>query len=120
MGDDAVGAAKGLYSWFTGPGGQVAFAGAFGGLVKSITLRERPLEGLGSLIVGTACSVYASPIALVVFEPMIGRLVTKPGALDTFAGFSAGIAGMALVGFILDVWRGWRRVVRPDRSGPIQ
>jgi len=120
MGDQAAGAAKGFLTWLTEPGGQLAVAGAFGGLVKSITMRERLIEGVGSLIVGTACSVYASPIALIIFEPALGRLVTKPGALDQFAGFTAGIAGMAIVAFILEAWRGWRRLVRPDRSGAIR
>lgn len=115
MGEEA---AKGLYTWLSGQGGQLALAGALGGLVKSITLRERPIEGVGSLIVGTACSIYASPIALIVFEPALGHLVTRPGALDTFAGFSAGVAGMAVVGFILDFWRVWRRAPRRG-SGPL-
>ena len=120
MSDEATGAARGFLHWLSEPVGQLALAGAFGGLVKAITLRERPIEGLGSLIVGVACSIYASPISLVVFEPALGRLVTKPGALDTFAGFSAGIAGMAIVGFILETWRFWRRFVRSDKSGAMQ
>lgn len=119
MGDDAAGAAKGLYTWLSGPGGQLALAGALGGVVRSITLRERPIEGIGSLIVGTACSIYASPLALIVFDPVLGRLITKPGALDTFAGFATGILGMAIVGFILDVWRARRNAARRDSSGPL-
>lgn len=109
MADDPTAAARGLYSWLTGPGGQVALAGALGGLVKSITLRERPLEGIGSLIVGCACSVYVSPLALVVFEPTLGKIITRPGALDTFAGFVTGVGGMAVVGFVVDVWRARRK-----------
>lgn len=105
MTDDPGSVARGVHSWLSGPAGQLALAGAAGGLVKSITLRERPIEGVGSLIVGVACSIYASPLTLVVFEPILNKIVTKPGALDNFAGFATGIAGMAVVGFILDLWR---------------
>jgi len=108
MADDPHSAARGLYSWLSGPAGQLALAGAAGGVVRSITLRERPAEGVGSLIVGIACSIYVSPLALIVFDPLLGRIITKPGALDTFAGFVTGVAGMAVVGFILDVWRARR------------
>lgn len=109
MADDSAGMAKGFWTWITGPGGQVALAGAMGGLVKSITLRERPLEGIGSLVVGCACSIYVSPLALVLFEPTVGKIITRPGALDTFAGFVTGVGGMAVVGFVLDVWRARRK-----------
>lgn len=108
MSDEVTGAAKGLYGWLSGPAGQLAVAGAAGGIVRSITLRERPLEGLGSLIVGMVCSIYVSPLAQVVFEPLLGKLFAKPDALSTFSGFVTGVGGMAVVGFVLDMWRARR------------
>ena len=98
---------KGLFGWLLDPAAQLALAGAAGGVVRSITLRENWKEGVGSLVVGIACSIYASPLSLIVFEPLLGKLIVKPGALDTFAGFATGVAGMAFVGFIRDFYR-WR------------
>lgn len=79
-------------------------AGALGGLVRTLTLRDNVREGIPNVIVGTVCGLYLSPLAVPLLEPTIGRLV--PSSQETLVGLSGlvmGIAGMAVVGFIIDL-----------------
>lgn len=106
--NQTTGLMKGFWHWLSDVGGQAMLAGAAGGLVRSITLREKWTEGLGSLVVGALCALYASPVAYAAFEPVVGRLMPGDSSIRGFSGFISGIVGMAFVGFVLDVWKSWR------------
>lgn len=108
--------ASGFFEWLASASGQIAISGALGGLVKSITLRERWFEGLGSLIVGCFCALYISPLAIPVIEPVIGSIMSQKGQVSTFAGFVTGIGGMALVGLIFDIIAARRRSLQESRG----
>ncbi len=98
-------------SWMGTTKGQVALAGALGGVVRSITLRENWRDGLLTLITGAVCATYLTPLVMPVLEPTLGKLVIQPDALSTFSGFVVGIGGMAVAGFVIDIWTARRRAV---------
>lgn len=100
-------AAKAFWQWLLAPSGQAALAGAAGGFVRALTLREKLQEGVASLIVGAFCAIYAAPLTLGVIGPVLRSLI-KPDALDGFCAFATGVCGMAVVGFLLDMWKFYR------------
>ena len=106
MNDPAI-SGQGFLEWLISPSGQVAVAGAAGGMVKSITLRESWREGAASLTVGLICARYVSPLAQPAFEKFLPTSTNS----ETLAGFLVGVGGMAVVGFVLDVWQARRRAI---------
>jgi len=105
-------AAKAFWQWLTSnAGGQAALAGAAGGFVRALTLRETFKEGSASLFVGALCAMYAAPLTLGAIGPVLSHLI-KPDALDGFCAFATGIGGMAVVGFVLDLWKSYRKQIK--------
>jgi len=97
------------FSFLTEKGVAVVISGAAGGLVKWITLREKLMDGVASILVGGICAYYLSPLALPAIEPILGRLIIENDAKVGLSGFLIGVGGIAVSGFIIDIWRGWRR-----------
>lgn len=91
-----------LPDWLFSDAGKAAVAGALGGLVRWITLREKPREGLGALIVGAICALYLGPIVEPILEPAIGRIAPDNDSAG-FASFVVGLGGISLAGFVIDV-----------------
>jgi hypothetical protein len=99
-----------ILTWLWSEPGKAALAGALGGIVRWVTLREHWRDGILSLLVGAICAVYLGPLVAPILEPVIGRLA--PGG-DT-AGFSAfivGIGGMSISGMLIDIFRARRAEV---------
>jgi hypothetical protein len=99
-----------ILTWLWTEPGKAALAGALGGIVRWVTLREHWRDGILSLLVGAICAVYLGPLVAPILEPVIGRLA--PGG-DT-AGFSAfvvGIGGMSISGLLIDIFRARRAEV---------
>lgn len=94
-----------LWEFFASDKAELAAAGAAGGLVRWLTLRERPREGLISVTVGALCSLYLGPVGSPMLEPMIGKLTTEPSNAMGVSGFLIGVGGMAVSGFVLDLWQ---------------
>jgi hypothetical protein len=91
-----------------GEQGAVAVAGAAGGVVRWLTLRENWKEGLINITVGAICAIYLEPVALPALEPVLGKVISSPAKLSNLAAFLVGIGGIAVSGFVLDLWA-WRR-----------
>jgi len=104
------GAAK-LLVWLATPEGQAAIAGAAGGLVRTLTLRDNWREGVPNLIVGCICAIYLHPLALPLLAPTIGRLDIPPQSLVGLSGLVMGVGGMSIVGFGLDVIKARRAAI---------
>lgn len=84
-------------------------AGALGGLVHTLTLRNNWREGVPNVIVGSVCALYLSPLALPILEPTIGKILPSDHSdLIGLSGMVVGISAMALVGFIIDVVKAGR------------
>lgn len=91
--------------------GAAAVAGAAGGLVRWLTLRERWQDGLISMAVGAVCAVYLGPLALPLLEPVLGKLIDKPAQLSNLSAFLVGMGGIAVSGFFIDLWNARRRQI---------
>lgn len=110
---------KGLevLTWLQSDHAGAALAGALGGLVRWVTLRESVREGLGSLLVGSVCALYLGPLVEPVLTPVLGKLAPGAGA-SGFASFVVGLGGIGFSGLILDILRNMRRRYVPAAETP--
>ena len=97
--------------WLFSDPGKLAIAGALGGLVRWITLRDNWRDGALGIIVGVICATYLSPLAIPILEPVVGKIMPA-GDVDGFSAFIIGMGGIAVSGFLIGVWEDWRRFVR--------
>ena len=105
----------GVIEWMFSPDGQAAVAGALGGLVRWMTLRDHWTEGVAALIVGAICAVYLGPMIEPILTPTIGRIAPDRDA-DGFAAFVVGLGGISLAGFLIDLIRARRGAPRRDEA----
>ena len=103
-------------SWITSEPGKAALAGALGGIVRWVTLRERWREGLLSLLVGSICAVYLGPLVAPIIEPVIGK-VAPAGDGNGFSAFVVGVGGISISGLLTDIFRARRgQATKEDRN----
>jgi hypothetical protein len=95
-----------------GDHGAVAVAGAAGGIVRWLTLRENWRDGIISVVIGALCAVYLEPLALPALEPILGKVISNPAKLSNLSAFLVGIGGIAVSGFVIDIWTARRRQIR--------
>lgn len=100
---------------FFGDKAQVVLAGAAGGIVRWLTLRQSKRDGLVAIVVGSLCAMYLSPLVFPLLNPVLSVIITDDLQKATFGGFLVGIGGIGIVGFILDIISSWRRKLRADR-----
>lgn len=96
-----------LLNWILTEPGKAAFAGALGGVVRWVTLKEKWQDGFLSLIVGSICAVYLGPLVAPILEPVIGKLAPA-GDSAGFSAFVVGIGGISISGLITDIFRARR------------
>lgn len=94
------------------PDAQQALAGAAGGLVRTLTLRDNWREGIANLVVGSLCAVYLPPLALFFLSPTLGKLDVPPAMIGNLSAFIMGLGGMTAAGFILDVIKAKRASIK--------
>jgi len=92
-----------------GEKGQVALAGAAGGLVRWLTLRERPLDGVIAVVIGAVSSIYLGPLAEPAINALLGTVMLEASSRSAFSGFIIGLGGTTVTGFVMDVWSARRR-----------
>lgn len=97
-----------VLEWLQSDAAGAALAGAAGGLVRWLTLRESLREGVGSLTVGALCAVYLGPMAEPMLAPVIGALPLDASP-EGFSSFLVGVGGIGLVGLIMETLRAWKR-----------
>jgi hypothetical protein len=91
-------------SWIFSDLGKAAIAGALGGLVRWVTLKESKRDGFTSLVVGGICAIYLGPLVEPLLEPVLGK-IAPDGDAAGFSSFVVGLGGISIAGFILDVIR---------------
>ena len=91
--------------WILGSKGQAVIAGALGGVVRWLAVRQKWQNGLVSVVVGAICALYLAPLAIPALEPIIGTIVIDPARQAGFSGFIIGMGGVGVVGFFIDFWR---------------
>ncbi len=92
-----------MKEWFGTPEAKAALAGLLGALVRVLTLREKfwP-DAVISLVVGAISSVYFGPA----LQPGLVRLFQMDHAdAASLSGFVVGVAGILLIGGVLDFMR---------------
>jgi len=104
-----------ILSWLLSEPGRAALAGALGGIVRWVTLRESWRDGFLSLLVGSICAVYLGPLVQPILDPIIGKLAPGGDAAG-FASFCVGIGGMSISGLLIDVFRARRRQAAKDAA----
>lgn len=93
--------------WLFSVDGRASVAGALGGVVRWITLREHWTDGLASLLVGAICAMYLGPLVAPMLNPFIGKIA--PGSDGGgFSSFVVGLGGISFSGFLIDVIRARR------------
>lgn len=91
-----------MNGWLPDGADRALIAGALGGLVRWVTLREHWRNGAISIVVGALCSLYLAPIAEPFFAPVLRGLELGADQQAGFSGFIVGIGGIGIVGFVLD------------------
>jgi len=89
---------------------KTALAGAAGGIVRWVTLREHWQDGVASLLVGAIRALYVGPFVNPLISPMIGDLAPN-GDTTGFASFIVGLGGISIAGLLIDMIRA--RSVQP-------
>jgi hypothetical protein len=102
-----------IIAWLWSEPGRAALAGALGGVVRWVTLREIWRDGILSLLVGSICAVYLGPLVQPILDPVVGKLAPGGDAAG-FASFCVGIGGMSIAGMMIDVFRARRRQAAKD------
>lgn len=105
-----------VIGWLFSEDGKAAVAGALGGLVRWVTLREHWMDGCASLVVGSIGAVYLGPLVAPILNPVIGQIAPNSDG-SGFASFVVGLAGISLSGFIIDLIRARRKQVMKDQRG---
>jgi hypothetical protein len=88
---------------------RLALAGALGGVVRWLTLRDGWVDGMASVIVGAICAVYLGPLVIPALTPVLGGLVVEEAGRSSLSGFLIGAGGTTFSGFLIDAWRVRRR-----------
>lgn len=104
-----------FWTWLIGEKGQLAMSGALGGVVRWMSLREDWRTGLTSLLVGAICAVYLGPLAIPIIEPIVGKIVVDEASWQGLSGFIIGIGGIAVAGFVIDIWKARRRQTEGEK-----
>lgn len=100
------------WSFLGGDDAKVVLAGALGGVVRWMTLRDHWIDGLVAIVVGAICSLYLSPLAIPALTPVFEGLHVEPESVLGVSGFLMGIGGITASGFVLDLWRARRRMLK--------
>lgn len=106
-----------LIEWLFSDQGKAAIAGAAGGIVRWVTLRENWKDGILSLIVGAICAIYLGPLIAPMLEPVIGK-IAPGGDTDGFSSFIVGLGGISLSGFLIDIIRARRAEAKRGKDEP--
>ncbi len=98
--------------------GSLVLAGAAGGIVRWLTLREKLWpDGLVSIVVGSLASLYLADYLKPLFPaalhalPWLRDVAFDQSKLSSLSGFVVGLSGIVLAGAVMDFakfkkWRG--------------
>ena len=104
------------FDFLGGDKAQLLIAGALGGIVRWMTLRDHWTDGLISMVVGALSAMYLSPLAVPTLIPWLGNISVAPENVGPLSGFLLGIGGITVSGFFIDAWRLRKRMMRQARD----
>lgn len=91
-------------------------AGALGGVVRWLTLRDHWSDGVISMLVGAICAMYIAPLAIPSLVPILGNINVAPENVGTLSGFLIGIGGITVSGFFIEAWRLRRKLLKAEQA----
>lgn len=106
-----------LLTAILGEKGQIALAGAAGGLVRWLTLRSRPLDGVIAIVVGALSALYLGPLAEPAINALLGNVIVEESSRGAFSGFILGLGGISVTGFVMDFWAEKRKQEKDKEDG---
>lgn len=106
------------FSWLFSPMAKLAIAGALGGVVRWLTLKQPPLDGLISVIVGAICALYVGPAIQPLLRPVVDFAGVDADAIQGLGGFLVGIGGILVSGFLIDIWQLRRKMLKQQGGAP--
>lgn len=101
----------GFLGWLASEPGKAALAGAAGGLVRWITLRDNWREGVPGILVGAVCALYLGPLVEPLLKPVVGAIAPASDPAG-FAAFVVGLGGIGIAASVIDILQAWRH--RPE------
>lgn len=102
-----------LFDWnafLSGDSAKLALAGAMGGVVRWLTLRDHWSDGAISVAVGAILAAYLGPAIVPGILPGLEWLRIAPENAISVSGFVVGIGGIALSGLLIDWWKTFRNL----------
>jgi len=106
------------FNWLFSPLGKLAIAGALGGVVRWLTLKQPPLDGLISVFVGAICALYVGPAIVPLLRPVVDFAGVDADAMRGLSGFLVGIGGILVSGFLIDLWQLRRKMLKQQGGAP--
>ena len=106
------------FDFLGGDKAQLLLAGAAGGVVRWMTLRDYWTDGLISMVIGALSAMYLSPLAVPSLITWFGHINVAPENVGPLSGFLLGIGGITISGLIIDAWRLYRRFIRQSKQQP--
>lgn len=101
-----------FWNWLTAGNGAALLAGAAGGIVRTMTLRQCDWrDAIVNLGVGSICAIYLGPLAAPILEPAFGMISADTSGATGFTGFVIGLGGVTISGAVLDVIHLRRRMI---------
>lgn len=96
-----------MADWFTLTAADVAnlIAGGLGGAVRAMALKLPLGEWLVAVAVGAICAKYLYPVGNALIDPVVSKFTGSVEQSVGLGGFIIGILGIALVGFVLEVFK---------------
>lgn len=85
-----------------GEKGQIALAGAAGGLVRWLRLKSHWTDGVIAIIVGSITAIYLHPLAEPLVDGLLGSVVVDASSRAALSGFVIGLGGVGVAGFVID------------------
>lgn len=80
-------------------------AGASGGIVRWLSLKESWRDGARNIVIGVLCAAYLGPIGTSLISPALSIVEADAARRGNVGGFLIGIGGSMIVSFIINVWR---------------
>lgn len=100
-----------FFDWVTSPRAAGIIAGAFGGVMRWITLRERWRDGMTSILAGGICAAFIAPLAEPIFRQVLGGVLPN-GDAGPLSGFLVGLGGMTITAILINVVKLWGQALK--------
>ena len=104
------------WDWLSSPEMKLAVAGALGGVVRWLTLKQGWPDNFISITVGAIFAAMGGPFVLHILRPVIDLTSVDAAPVATFSGFVSGLGGIVFAGIIMDVINIRRRLLRKENN----